>query len=91
MFAMMRSMSCPLGDIDWVFFVVCPPHWILGYVQPDVTQRCFVSDDVFIVVALPDGSARGVSQLVDSFRCVHFGIADDFGKQHLPTLDSAIL
>ena len=43
------------GLAVWIFFVVCPPGGIVLDVFPEAVQRFLITDDVFVVVALPDG------------------------------------
>ena len=46
-------------------------------VFPDTGQFGFVPDDVFVVVSLPDGGARGFADAVDTSCGDRFKIADD--------------
>ena len=50
-----------------VFPVCCPLCWVVGDVFPDKVQFLFVADDVFIIVALPHYTTRGVADFVDTF------------------------
>ncbi len=50
-----------------IFAVHMPAVRVVDDVLPDSIQGAFVTDDVFIVVALPDWFAGGVAQSVDTF------------------------
>ena len=39
----------------------------------------FIADDVFVVVALPEGGARGGAKKIDVFGGYHFEVAEDEG------------
>ncbi len=45
----------PLG----IFLVGVPAGGVLGDILADAVERGFVADDVFVIVALPDGGAWG--------------------------------
>jgi hypothetical protein len=45
----------PLG----IFLVGVPAGRVLGDILADAVERGFVADDVFVIVALPDGGAWG--------------------------------
>ena len=45
----------PLG----IFLVGVPADGVLGDILADAAKREFVADDVFVIVALPDGGAWG--------------------------------
>jgi len=60
-----------------MFIIVGPLLRVGGNVCPDALQRGFIANDVFIVIALPDGRARRVAQGVDAFGGDGFELADN--------------
>ncbi len=64
----------PLG----IFLVGVPADGILGDILADAAKREFVADDVFVIVALPDGGAWGAPQFIDPACGKGFELADDF-------------
>ena len=58
-------MAC--SGISRVFGVVGPFRRVVDDVSADIVERGLVADDVFVVVALPDGRAWGMSVLIDLF------------------------
>jgi hypothetical protein len=51
----------------WVFPVQVPSQWITRNVFPNPGKGILGADDVFIIVALPDGYARGTAVFIDAF------------------------
>jgi hypothetical protein len=68
-----RAMG-PLG----IFLVGVPAGGVLGDILADAAKREFVADDVFVIVALPDGGAWGAPQFIDPACGEGFELADDF-------------
>ena len=64
----------PLG----VFPIGVPAGGVLGDILADAAKREFVADDVFVIVALPDGGAWGAPQFIDPACGEGFELADDF-------------
>jgi hypothetical protein len=64
----------PLG----IFLVSVPAGRVFGDILADATKRGFVADDVFVIVALPDGGAWGAPQFIDPACGEGFELADDF-------------
>jgi len=64
----------PLG----VFPIGVPADGVLGDISADAAKREFVADDVFVIVALPDGGAWGAPQFIDPACGEGFELAYDF-------------
>jgi hypothetical protein len=64
----------PLG----IFLVGVPAGRVLGDILADAVERGFVADDVFVIVALPDGGTWGAPQFIDPACGEGFELADDF-------------
>ena len=64
----------PLG----VFPIGVPAGRVLGDILADAAKREFVADDVFVIVALPDGGTWGAPQFIDPACGEGFELADDF-------------
>ena len=64
----------PLG----VFPIDVPADGVLGDILADAAKREFVADDVFVIVALPDGGTWGAPQFIDPACGKGFELADDF-------------
>jgi len=64
----------PLG----IFPVGVPADGVFGDILADAAKREFVADDVFVIVALPDGGAWGAPQFIDPACGEGFELADDF-------------
>ena len=60
-----------------IFPVQFPFHRVEANVFPDAVQFGFVPDDVFVIISLPDGGARGFTDVVDTSCGDRFKIADD--------------
>ena len=52
-----------------IFAVHCPKERIVVDIIADTTQRCVVADDMFVIVALPNGLAGCAAKLVYPFGC----------------------
>ena len=48
-----------------IFFIHIPFQWIVSDIFPDCVQFRFVTDYVFVIIALPEGDAGGVADYVD--------------------------
>src|SRR4030042_334729 len=55
------------AHVDGVFAILAPARRVVSDVPPDGVQFVFVPDDVFVVVALPDGQPRSAPHFVDAF------------------------
>jgi hypothetical protein len=64
----------PLG----VFRIGVPADGVLGDILADAAKREIVADDVFVIVALPDGGAWGAPQFSDPACGEGFDLAYDF-------------
>jgi hypothetical protein len=64
----------PLG----VFPIGVPAGGVLGDILADAAKRGFVADDVFVIVALPDGGTWGAPQFIDPACGEGFELAYDF-------------
>jgi len=61
-----RIDKSPLGWTGRIELVLCPTDYVLIYVSPDPPQRLLVTNDMLVVVALPDCRRRRQAQLVDA-------------------------
>ena len=69
-------MGCGLRrTLRGIIFVMIPIQRILGDVPPDVHQVVFIADDVFVIIALPDGTPGIVTQGINAFGHDRFEIA----------------
>lgn len=50
-----------------IFAVDCPFHRIVNDIPTDAIKRIFVTNDVFVIIALPTHHAWGCMQFVDAF------------------------
>ena len=64
----------PLG----VFPIGVPAGGVLRDILADAAKREFVADDVFVIVALPDGGTWGAPQFIDPACGEGFELAYDF-------------
>jgi hypothetical protein len=61
----------------WILLVLRPFGRILRNVTTDPNELFLVADDVFVVVALPEGDAGGIAEKVDVFGCGGFERPND--------------
>lgn len=69
----------------WVFFVIGPFQEIATDVFPDAGKFPFISDNPFVIIALPYGNACTAAHYVDLFSGIHLEIADYFRDHHIST------
>ena len=63
--AIVRPKDPPLRVAIWIFVIIIPTGWIGFDVFGDIVHFAFVADDMFVIIALPDGDSVRAAQAVD--------------------------
>ena len=74
---MVARWGWPIGR---VVLVLGPSGGVVHDVLTDASEIVFVTDDMFVVVALPDGCVRCAPEAVDAFSGAGLEGADDLAE-----------
>jgi len=63
-------------DVAWILLINRPPQWVILDVFSDPVKIGVVSDDVFIIIPLPDRDALRLPHQVDCLGRLHLESSD---------------